>query len=105
MYLFKPIRCRHLSLGARGGMKRREFITLVGGAAAAWPFAAHAQQQAIPVIGFLGLGPGPASLSRTEALRVGLREFGYVDGKNVVLEFRFAEKLEQLQKFAVELVQ
>ena len=85
-------------------MRRREFITLLGGAAV-WPLAANAQQPATIVVGFLGVGLRPASLTRTEALRLGLQEFGYVDGKNVLLEFRFAEKPEQLHKFAVELAQ
>lgn len=85
-------------------MKRREFITLIGGAVA-WPLAARAQQSTTPVVGFLGVGLRSDSLTRTEALRAGLQEFGYVDGKNVLLEFRFAEKPEQLHKFAVELAQ
>lgn len=85
-------------------MRRREFITLFG-SAAAWPLAANAQQPATPVVGFLGIGLRSASLTRTEALLLGLQEFGYVDGKNVLLEFRFAEKPEQLHKFAVELAQ
>jgi ABC-type uncharacterized transport system substrate-binding protein len=85
-------------------MRRREFITLLG-SAAAWPLAARAQQSATPVVGFLGVGLRSDSLTRTDALRAGLQEFGYVDGKNVLLEFRFAEKPEQLHKFAVELAQ
>jgi len=85
-------------------MRRREFITLIGGATA-WPLAARAQQPATPVVGFLGVGLRADSLTRTEAMRGGLQEFGYLDGKNVLLEFRFAEKPEQLHKFAVELAQ
>ena len=85
-------------------MRRREFIKLIGGATA-WPLAARAQQSATPVVGFLGSGVRADSLTRTEALRGGLQEFGYLDGKNVLLEFRFAEKPEQLHKFAVELAQ
>jgi putative tryptophan/tyrosine transport system substrate-binding protein len=86
-------------------MRRREFLSLVSGTIALWPLAANAQQPTTPVVGFLGVGPGPGSLGRTEALGVGLQEFGYVDGKNVLLEFRFAESLEQIHKFAVELAQ
>src|SRR5690348_15924596 len=85
-------------------MRRREFITLVSGAAA-WPLAARGQQSETPVVGFLGVGLRPDSLTRTDALRAGLQEFGYVDGKNVLLEFRFAEKPDQIHKFAVELTQ
>ena len=87
-------------------MRRREFILLLSGAIASWSLATNAQQPAKPpVVGFLGLGLRAASLSRTDALLAGLQEFGYVDGKNVLLEFRFAETLEQLHKFAVELAQ
>jgi putative ABC transport system substrate-binding protein len=84
-------------------MKRREFITLLGNAAA-WPLSAHAQQAAkIPRIGYLGLGPA-AGDSRVEALRAGLRDLGYVEGKNITIEFRGSEKVEQLSQLAAELV-
>jgi putative ABC transport system substrate-binding protein len=85
-------------------MKRREFITIVGGAAVAWPLAARAQQGAMPVVGFLGLAPASAYAARLEALRAGLRDLGHVEGKNIVIEFRWAEKVDQLHDFAVELV-
>ena len=85
-------------------MKRREFITLVGGAAA-WPLAAHAQQPArVFRIGFLGFGAASTWSNRVEALRGGLRDLGYVEGKNIVIEFRWTEAIEQLPEVATELV-
>jgi putative ABC transport system substrate-binding protein len=85
-------------------MRRREFITLVG-SAAAWPLAARAQQPAkVPRIGFLGFGPASADADRVEALRTGLRDLGYVEGKNIVIEFRRAETVDQLPEMAAELV-
>jgi putative tryptophan/tyrosine transport system substrate-binding protein len=85
-------------------MKRREFIMLLGSAVAAWPLAARAQQAKVPRIGFLGLAPASASASRVEALRAGLRDHGYVEGKDIVIEFRWAEGVEQLPELAAELV-
>jgi putative tryptophan/tyrosine transport system substrate-binding protein len=86
-------------------MKRREFITLLGGAAAAWPLVVRAQQaERVRRIGFLGLAPASASASRLEALRSGLRDLGYVEGKNIVLEFRWADSTAQLAGLAAELV-
>jgi putative tryptophan/tyrosine transport system substrate-binding protein len=85
-------------------MKRREFITLVGGAVATWPLAVRAQHSAMPVIGFMGPAPAATYLPRVEALRAGLRDLGYVEGKNIVIEFRWAERVEQLPEMAAELV-
>ena len=89
-------------------MKRREFITLLGGAAStsiAWPQTARAQQpEKIARIGYLELGPASTRMGRVEALRAGLRDLGYVEGRDFVIEFRWAEKVEQLSELAAEFV-
>jgi putative tryptophan/tyrosine transport system substrate-binding protein len=72
-------------------MKRREFLGLVGGTAATWPLAAHAQQGAMPVIGFLATGSPTAWAHFVAAFRQGLKESGYEDGRNVWIDFRWAE--------------
>jgi putative tryptophan/tyrosine transport system substrate-binding protein len=86
-------------------MNRREFIAFIGGAAIAQPFAARAQQSAkIPRIGYLGLGTASTYASLVEALRGGLSEVGYVDGSNVIIEFRWADSPDELPRLAVEFV-
>jgi putative ABC transport system substrate-binding protein len=85
-------------------MKRREFIRLVG-VAVGWPFAVSAQQpEKIAIIGYLDVGPASARVDRVEALRAGLRDLGYVEGKNIAIEFRWAERVEQLPDLAADLV-
>src|SRR5262245_15429130 len=85
-------------------MRRRDFISLLGGAAAVWPVAARAQA-AKPVIGFLGSAPPATFATRIEGFRQGLRDFGYVDGTNITIEYRFAEgRYERLSDLAAELV-
>src|SRR5262245_65169628 len=85
-------------------MRRRELIGFAGAALFVWPGAARAQSQLkVARLGYLGFGPPAASAARVQALRAGLRDLGYVEGKNLVIEFRWAGTVEQLNEAAAEL--
>jgi putative tryptophan/tyrosine transport system substrate-binding protein len=86
-------------------VNRRELITLLGGVAAMWPFAAHAQQPRIPVVGFLNTASPDGHAAIVSAFRQGLNQIGYVDGQNVTIEYRWAEgHNERLPAMAADLV-
>jgi putative tryptophan/tyrosine transport system substrate-binding protein len=87
-------------------MRRRDFVTLLGGSAIAWPLAVQAQQAAMPVIGYLGIRSAESGASRLTGLRRGLNETGYVEGRNLTIEYRWGgNQPDRLAALVAELIQ
>ena len=102
-YSFEAIQCWPPSLGE--DMRRRKFISLLGGVAAVWPLAARAQQPAVPVVGFIRDGAAEANARNAVAFRKGLNETGYVEGQNVKVEYHWLEgQYDQLPALLGDLV-
>ena len=86
-------------------MKRREFITLIGGAAAAWPLASHAQHTTMPVVGFMHTLAPESVPNPMAGFHQGLKEQGYIEGQNLAIEYRFADgQYDRLPMLAADLV-
>src|SRR5215472_5227014 len=86
-------------------MRRREFISLIGGVAATWPFAAQAQQPTLPVVGFVNIASAKDYEPQSSAFLKGLSEAGYIDGRNVVVEYHWAEeRIDRLPPMLANLV-
>src|SRR5262245_33454396 len=85
---------------------RRKFLATLGGAAVAWPLAARAQQSAMPVVGYLNFGSPESDVPRLTGLRRGLNQSGYVEGRNLMIEYRWAgNQADRLLELAADLVQ
>src|SRR6516164_4131036 len=94
------------SSASKATMRRREFITLLGSTAAAWPLRAWAQQPAMPTIGFMGALTASGRESQIAAFHQGLKEAGYKQGRNIAIEKRWAEgHFDRLPAMAAEMVQ
>src|SRR5262249_13634822 len=91
---------------SRKAMRRRDLIKAIAGSLTAWPIIARGQQAAMPVVGFLGPGSPESDAYRVTPFEQGLKEAGFVDGQNTLIEYRWAQgHYDQLQKLATELVQ
>jgi putative tryptophan/tyrosine transport system substrate-binding protein len=108
LILDNPLCCR-LGQGLlmqSGHLRRREIIALLGGAVAAWPLAVRAQQAAIPIVGYVHADSPQPIADLVAAFREGLRETGYVEGQNVVIEYRWAHNdLSRIPELVADLVQ